>query len=376
MKKRILFSLMTLIAFFVLSINSGQAVYDNNTSNNSVVSSIKLEANGSKINWTANGNSVKGFKVVWSKNENPTYPTRKADKYHYYDDSNKNSDTIEAFDGDGIYYVRVCEYLSGKCGTYSNQVRVNLTEDIIACTLEYAPVCAKNGKTYSNRCMAEKKYGQTVAYEGECKVVEKKEDEMIKNIKEKADSLLNNNLQEILNELKELRSIIREQQAEIKHLKNLVTEMSKISEEARNAINSFVTYGVDDNTKKLGEGERAAVIHSFQNAFGKLPESDQELADAIKIANGRWPENYNENTELRAREMFKKIYKREVNEENKHDISAVKIMAYGLRQRAENRNLNSEKRGIEIFKAIFEKLPETTEEWNILQAITYSGATR
>lgn len=152
--------------------------------------------------------------------------------------------------------------------------------------------------------------------------------------------------------------------------------MSKISEEARNAINSFVTYGVDENTKKLGEGERAAVIHSFQNAYGKLPESGQELADAIKIANGRWPENYNEEAELRAREMFELVYNREANENNVNDMSAVKIMAYGLRQRAENRNLNSEKKGIEIFKEIFEKLPETTEDWNIMQAITYSGATR
>lgn len=61
---------------------------------------------------------------------------------------------------------------------------------------------------------------------------------------------------------------------------------------------------------------------------------------------------------------------------NPHDNAAVTVMAYGLRQRAENRNLESEKAGIGIFKKIFEHVPQTTDEWNTMQAITYSGATR
>jgi len=61
---------------------------------------------------------------------------------------------------------------------------------------------------------------------------------------------------------------------------------------------------------------------------------------------------------------------------NKNDEAAVVVMAYGLRQRAENRNLDSEAQGLKIFKAIFKYLPSTTKDWNILQAITYSGATR
>ena len=88
------------------------------------VESITLEADGNKISWGTNGESTSGFKVTWSKNENPTYPTRAGDKYHYYSDSNKNEDTLTAFNGEGKYYVRVCEYLGGKCGTYSNQVKI------------------------------------------------------------------------------------------------------------------------------------------------------------------------------------------------------------------------------------------------------------
>ena len=91
------------------------------------VTSITLTAlNGGHISWKVNGYSKNGFKVVWSQNPTPVYPTRDDDQYHYYSEPTKTTDTVDNFSGEGKYYVRVCEYLGGVCGKYSNQVEVNL----------------------------------------------------------------------------------------------------------------------------------------------------------------------------------------------------------------------------------------------------------
>lgn len=91
------------------------------------VSSITISSLGNgQVLWRVSGYSESGFKVVWSKNSGPTYPTRDGDKYDYLSDPKATSDTIDAFDGEGVYYVRVCEYLGGRCGVYSNQIQVSL----------------------------------------------------------------------------------------------------------------------------------------------------------------------------------------------------------------------------------------------------------
>jgi peptidoglycan hydrolase-like protein with peptidoglycan-binding domain len=90
------------------------------------VTSISMTVNGASVNWTENGYSKNGFKIVWSKNTAPTYPTREGDRYIYLSDPSASSTTIEAFDGSGTYHVRVCEYLGGACGAYSNEATTQL----------------------------------------------------------------------------------------------------------------------------------------------------------------------------------------------------------------------------------------------------------
>ncbi len=96
------------------------------TTESGAVNSIALSGSGSSVSWSVDGNSAKGFKVVWSRNSGPTYPTRSGDKYQYLSSPDTSSTTLTAFEGEGTYYVRVCEYLGGKCGVYSNQITIEL----------------------------------------------------------------------------------------------------------------------------------------------------------------------------------------------------------------------------------------------------------
>ncbi|MBU0646963.1 hypothetical protein KKC67_02695 [Patescibacteria group bacterium] len=201
-------------------------------------------------------------------------------------------------------------------------------------------------------------------------------DSQITQINTNANQLHNNKLDDILLELKQLRDKIKEQATELKYLRNLTTGVKDLAQSAKDAINNFITYGVDANTQKLGAGERAAVINSYKSAFDKLPETEIELADVIKIANGRFPSITNDKAEKEAKDQFIKIYKRIADMNDANDSAAIKVMAYGLRQKAENRNLNSEKTGINSFKGIYGYTPKSTEDWNAMQAITYSGAKR
>lgn len=91
------------------------------------VSSISLTNLGDgQVKWKTSGYSESGYKLVWSKNTSPTYPCRSGDKYAYYSNAETTTGEISAFDGEGKYYVRVCEYLGGKCGVYSNQIEITL----------------------------------------------------------------------------------------------------------------------------------------------------------------------------------------------------------------------------------------------------------
>jgi hypothetical protein len=190
-----------------------------------------------------------------------------------------------------------------------------------------------------------------------------------------ANLLYNNEFSQILTSISEQEDKTKEQTIKNTYLEKL-TSGTNVSEKTKSAINNFITYGVDSNTKKLGAGERAAVVYSYKLAFNKLPQTEVELTDTIRIANGRWPSVTNTEAEKKAKEQFVKIYKRVPDMSDPQDNAAITVMTYGLRQKAENRNLNSEKAGIETFKYIFGHTPGSTEGWNIMQAITYSGSAR
>jgi peptidoglycan hydrolase-like protein with peptidoglycan-binding domain len=81
-----------------------------------------------KVWWKSDGVSEKGYKVVWSKTEAPTYPSRDGDTYTYLTHPESDHSRLEAFDGEGTYFVRVCEYVGSACRIYSNEVSLTLTK--------------------------------------------------------------------------------------------------------------------------------------------------------------------------------------------------------------------------------------------------------
>lgn len=143
--------------------------------------------------------------------------------------------------------------------------------------------------------------------------------------------------------------------------------------ETLNPMLNFVAYGTP-TTKVLGAGERAGVLNSFKKAYSKLPETEVDWQDTIKIANGRFPKQQSIEKEKEALKTFGKIYKKMPDFKNSHDEAALKIFAYGIRPTS--RNLNSEKFAIKTFKSIYGRNPSDTADWDVMRAIAYSGAKR
>lgn len=97
---------------------------DNYKSDNVESISLSVESTSNEninLSWKVSGDSPKGFKISYSKNKNPTYPTRSGDIYKYLSNANQRSYKLQGnFETGETYYFRVCEYLGGKCGVYSN----------------------------------------------------------------------------------------------------------------------------------------------------------------------------------------------------------------------------------------------------------------
>jgi len=157
------------------------------------------------------------------------------------------------------------------------------------------------------------------------------------------------------------------------YLKIIALTTATLSQANQYTIADFIHAGTP-TTVILGSGERAGVIASFQSAFNRLPTTEADWQDVIKIANGRWPTQRSTTAEDRAKVSFKKIYLRAANMSNPNDNAAVTVMAYGLRPAL--RNLNSEKAAIVSFRFIYKITPVSAQNWDIVRSISYSGAKR
>ncbi len=195
----------------------------------------------------------------------------------------------------------------------------------------------------------------------------------LKQILEDAQALWQGNVNLVLSNSGATRNNTAELNSYLKYVKFLMGNINNLKQNSIYALTNFITYGTK-STLILGAGERAGVVNSYKSAFNKLPQTEEEWQDVIKIANGRWPNERSEQAEKRAKQEFKKVYLREPDMNNPNDNAAVTIIAYGLRP--SDRNLESEKAAIKIFKAIYKYNPSSAVDWDVVRAIAYSGATR
>lgn len=125
------------------------------------------------------------------------------------------------------------------------------------------------------------------------------------------------------------------------------------------------------STAKLGTGERAGVLSSYKSSFGRLPQTQAEWKEIIRISNNQLPLVTISEAEEKAKIEFKKVYQREADINNFNDQAAINLMAYGLRP--DRRDLNSERAGIRVFIEIYKYLPVSALDWDTVRAIAYSG---
>jgi hypothetical protein len=168
-----------------------------------------------------------------------------------------------------------------------------------------------------------------------------------------------------------------EQQSEVLGVKiedSLPVQVSQTTIEAtflmNGQIRDFVASGTE-STANLGAGERAGVLGSYQTAFGKMPETLTEWEDVIRISNGEMPNEINSVAEEKAKIEFKRIFQREFNAENASDKKIIGMIAYGLRPVV--RDLDLERAGIKKFVEIYQYLPSSTTDWDIMRAIAYNA---
>ncbi|MEI6596923.1 MAG: hypothetical protein WCL13_01780 [bacterium] len=195
---------------------------------------------------------------------------------------------------------------------------------------------------------------------------------LLNDIASEAEILATEDTNQLLNHLGNGANNALEQASLIKY--KLILGLDKnISAEEKMTINDFIVYGTR-STQRLGAGERAAVINSYYQAYGRLPNSEAEWSDVIKIANGRWPSERSAKAEAQAKLEFIKVYRRNAVMTNNIDENAIMIISYGLLPL--QRNLNSERIAIKTFESVYRHPPINALAWNIVRAIAYSGAKR
>lgn len=134
-------------------------------------------------------------------------------------------------------------------------------------------------------------------------------------------------------------------------------------------LTNFITYGISDRTRALGEGERRALV---RDALETMKTSVIATTDLERLARGMVPEYRNLTVERkqlpRVRSTFKALYGRDPNFKSTEENLAWNTLMYRIRF---ERNLTAERKGIVAFQKTFKKKPEQPFQWATVRVMGY-----
>jgi hypothetical protein len=136
----------------------------------------------------------------------------------------------------------------------------------------------------------------------------------------------------------------------------------------------FMVYGASAESKNMSQRDRKGVITDFVDTYGRVPSTTTDWNDIAKILSSHKPTQRSLAAEQKALIDFGKVYKRMPDYTNVYDEWALYYMAYNIRPN--NRNLDSERFSIGVFKTVYGSDPTTADDWAIVRAIAYTGASR
>jgi len=136
------------------------------------------------------------------------------------------------------------------------------------------------------------------------------------------------------------------------------------------AITNFITYGASSETKKLGAGERRAVIRDYFQTVGR---ADVVWDDIQRLTTGQKPIKRNLANEQAQVDRVLANFKLIVGHQPPNFKDAAEDMAWNTMMYRIRfpRDLVKEVVGINKFKKIYNRDPKTPLEWSIVRALGY-----
>jgi len=164
------------------------------------------------------------------------------------------------------------------------------------------------------------------------------------------------------------RNETAEKQFETKVVQDTKEFKVTLPEADRKVLTNFVTYGVSEATKKLGSGERRALVRDQLETLGRVSVNALE-----QLANGQKPVDRNLSKEVaqlkKVLPTFKKLVGRSPDFKNPNEDLAWNTMLYRVRF---TRDLSKERAGIGQFKLTFRRLPKSPLDWAVVRAAGYA----